>query len=99
MSSPIIITDLKTKFGSEIIMYEQETRNSFPTLWIHADQLISVLTFLKNEVALPYKMLYDLTAIDEQARVYRGSSLQVVLRSCTNCFLSSEMSSFNSRFR
>lgn len=72
MSTPIIITDLKTKFGGDVIVYQQETRSSFPTLWIHVAQLIPVLTFLKNEVHSPYKMLYDLTAIDEQARVYRG---------------------------
>lgn len=66
-----IITELKNRFGEGIIVYQQETKNSFPTLWINRDQVISVLTFLKNEVSSPYKMLYDLTAIDEQARVFR----------------------------
>lgn len=68
-----IVTELQIKFDQEIIVHLQETKNSFPTLWIGAAQIIPVLTFLKNEVNLPYKMLYDLTAIDEQARVYKGT--------------------------
>ena len=72
MSEPIsILTELKIKFGDGIIVYQQETKNTFPTLWIDANQVISVLNFLKNEAHPPYKMLYDLTAIDEQARVFR----------------------------
>ncbi|HET7117179.1 MAG TPA: NADH-quinone oxidoreductase subunit C/D, partial [Hanamia sp.] len=46
--------------------------DTFPTLWVNADKIISVLTFLKKEVEQPYKMLYDLTVIDEQARTFRG---------------------------
>ena len=67
-----IVSELKIKFDDEIIVYEQNTKDTFPTLWINADKIIPVLTFLKNEVDRPYKMLYDLTVIDEQARNFRG---------------------------
>ncbi len=65
-----IVSIVKNKFP-EVILFAQETKDEFPTLWIHADHIVRLLGFLKNEVDLPYKMLYDLTAIDEQARVHR----------------------------
>jgi len=49
----------------------QETKDDFPTLWLKPDHIVEVLRFLKMEVDFPYKMLYDLTAIDEQARAHR----------------------------
>ncbi|MEO6902758.1 MAG: NADH-quinone oxidoreductase subunit C/D [Bacteroidia bacterium] len=67
---PDIITILKTKFPDGIIS-EQITKNDFPTLWVHAHNCMAILYFLKKEIAQPYTMLYDLTAIDEQARIYR----------------------------
>ncbi|MBI2893339.1 MAG: NADH-quinone oxidoreductase subunit C/D [Deltaproteobacteria bacterium] len=39
-----------------------------PTFWIDAARIHEVLTFLKDEVERPYRMLYDLTAIDERMR-------------------------------
>src|SRR3546814_15361685 len=42
-----------------------------PTLWVGADKIIEGLRHLKNGVAKPYKMLYDLTAVDERLRKYR----------------------------
>jgi NADH-quinone oxidoreductase subunit C/D len=65
-----VVTILTTRFPGAVIMI-QETKDEFPTLWIEAGQLVGVLRFLKLTVDLPYKMLYDLTAIDEQARHHR----------------------------
>jgi len=65
-----IVSILKNKFP-DVIIKTQETKDEFPTLWIQADHIIEVLGFLKNDIDLPYKMLYDLTAIDEQARIHR----------------------------
>ncbi len=42
-----------------------------PTLWVGVDKLGDVLRYLKNTIAKPYKMLYDLTAIDERLRKHR----------------------------
>lgn len=67
-----IVSALKIKFDDEIVVYQQNTKDNFHTLWINAEKIIPVLTFLKNEVERPYKMLYDLTVIDEQARNFRG---------------------------
>jgi NADH-quinone oxidoreductase subunit C/D len=65
-----IVSTVKNKF-QEAILITQETKDDFPTLWVKADRIVQVLGFLKNEVDLPYKMLYDLTAIDEQPRLHR----------------------------
>jgi NADH-quinone oxidoreductase subunit C/D len=64
-----VVGILKNKF-KEAVLSIQETKDEFPTLWISADYIIEVLVFLKSEIDLPYKMLYDLTAIDEQARIH-----------------------------
>ncbi|MBW7891143.1 MAG: NADH-quinone oxidoreductase subunit C/D, partial [Chitinophagaceae bacterium] len=65
-----IIEKIKTRFP-EAIQYEQPTRDEFPTIWIGRDYIIPVLGFLKNETGLEFRFLYDLSAIDEQARSNR----------------------------
>lgn len=50
----------------------QATHDQIPTLWVPPDSLPEVLGFLKTDVAQPYKMLYDLTAIDERVRTNRA---------------------------
>jgi NADH-quinone oxidoreductase subunit C/D len=68
MSEPNdIVSELKNKFTDAILML-QPTKDDFPTVWIDAGNILKALAFLKNEVSNPYKMLYDLTAIDEQAK-------------------------------
>ena len=49
----------------------QETHDHIPTLWVSKDRLFDLLRFLKEEIDRPYKMLYDLTAIDERMRQHR----------------------------
>jgi len=46
-------------------------RDGIPTFWAHREQVHSILTFLKERTPSPYKMLYDLTAIDERTRTRR----------------------------
>jgi NADH-quinone oxidoreductase subunit C/D len=65
-----VVTILTTRFPGAVLTI-QETKDEFPTLWIEAGQIVEVLRFLKLTADLPYKMLYDLTAIDEQARHHR----------------------------
>jgi len=65
-----IVKDLKEKFGDTHIL-EQRTRDEFPTIWVPAAHGKDVLRYLKNSIDRPYKMLYDLTAIDERVRYYR----------------------------
>ncbi len=66
-----VVSILQEKY-TDAILAIQETKDEFPTLWIAADQIIAVMGFLKNKIEQPYKMLYDLTAIDEQARINRS---------------------------
>ena len=62
---------LWSKFG-ESNFTEQATRDEIITLWLPLDKLKEVLTFLKFEIPQPYKLLYDLTAIDERTRTFRN---------------------------
>lgn len=65
-----IFTTISHAFPGAVICV-QETKDDFPTLWIGAGRIVDVLRCLKMTVDGPYKMLYDLTAIDEQARHHR----------------------------
>lgn len=67
--NPIII-DLTTIFGDSILAIQQ-TRDNMPTLWVDRSKAADVLRHLKGQIDRPYKMLYDLTAIDERRRTHR----------------------------
>ena len=62
--------DLNERFG-EAILASQETKDDIPTLWVKKENIREVLQYLKNDADQPYKMLYDLTAIDERSRDHR----------------------------
>src|SRR5271168_388487 len=49
----------------------QESHDRIPTFWVPKDRIPALFRYLKEEVDRPYKMLYDLTAIDERMRVHR----------------------------
>jgi NADH-quinone oxidoreductase subunit C/D len=63
--------EIKDKIKSSII-YEQETNDKIPTFWISKENIVDTLKILKNEIEDPFKMLYDLTAVDERTRAHRG---------------------------
>ena len=71
VASPTVVDELQEKFGPAAIT-PQETRDSIPTFWTQKGKIGEVVAFLKNEVAQPYRMLYDLTVIDERVRSHRG---------------------------
>ncbi|HWQ14323.1 MAG TPA: NADH-quinone oxidoreductase subunit C/D [Roseiflexaceae bacterium] len=50
------------------VVVEQPTRDGIPTLWVRRERALDVLRYLKLEAPRPFRMLYDLTAIDERAR-------------------------------
>jgi NADH-quinone oxidoreductase subunit C/D len=66
-----VIEELTDRFGTESIR-GQKTKDQVPTVWISRGSVRDVLAFLKNSVEEPYRMLYDLTAIDERVRVHRS---------------------------
>lgn len=45
-------------------------RDGIPTFWVNREQVHGFLAFLKDRIPSPYKMLYDLTAIDERTRTH-----------------------------
>ena len=71
IAAPPITDAIIRRLGSTVVL--QPTRDRIPTLWVKTDQLYGLLSYLKYEVEQPYKMLYDLTAIDERMRTHRDS--------------------------
>ncbi|MGH7926957.1 MAG: NADH-quinone oxidoreductase subunit C, partial [Candidatus Binatia bacterium] len=66
-----ILQELKEKFGEELITL-QDTRDEIPTAWLPRARAREVLGYLKTAAREPYRMLYDLTAIDERNRQNRN---------------------------
>jgi len=62
-----VLDEIKNKFGSDSFEY-QSTKDSTPTIWISSGILTELLSFLKYQIPLPYKMLYDLHGVDERTR-------------------------------
>ena len=67
---PEVVRELIARFGENLFTL-QPTVDQVPTLWLPANRLHDVLRYLKNEVPKPYKMLYDLTGMDERLRKHR----------------------------
>ena len=69
-SASPVAEELTARLG-EAAVREQATADGVPTLWLAREDLPRALAALKHEVARPYPMLYDLTAIDERLREHR----------------------------
>jgi NADH-quinone oxidoreductase subunit C/D len=67
---PDILQGLQNRFGTAIGP-AQATRDGMPTRWIERNRVRDILRYLKLEAERPYRMLYDLTAIDERVRSHR----------------------------
>jgi NADH-quinone oxidoreductase subunit C/D len=52
----------------------QATRDSIPTFWLHPNEIRDAVGRLRHKTPQPFRMLYDLTAIDERARATRNGS-------------------------
>jgi NADH-quinone oxidoreductase subunit C/D len=63
--------ELCAKFGPAAFT-AQETQDGMPTLWTTPEQGRAVLRYLKEESPRPYRMLYDLSAVDERLRQHRS---------------------------
>jgi NADH-quinone oxidoreductase subunit C/D len=62
-----VVEELQTRFGAEHIT-PQTTLDAVPTVWVPAELVKQVLQHLKSGLPRPYRVLYDLAAIDERAR-------------------------------
>ena len=69
------VAALETGFGAEAAS-SGVYRDGVPTVWADREQVHSVLAFLKESVPRPYKLLYDITAIDERTRTHRSDEQQ-----------------------
>ena len=67
--SQSMVSLLKSRFGETAVLYEQVTADSTPTVWIGSNENKAILKYLREEIDRPYRMLYDLTAIDERKKV------------------------------
>ena len=70
-----IFGDILDRFGAEEIV-RQSTKDGIPTLWVSRGQVLPLLGWLKRDVMAPYRVLYDLTAIDERDRTHRWEQPQ-----------------------
>jgi len=69
IAAPGIEQEISERLGSAAV--PQETHDRIPTFWVAKDRLTALLRFLKEDIERPYKMLYDISAIDERMRVHR----------------------------
>src|ERR1700723_2371415 len=65
-----IFRELATRLGDEAFTV-QKTIDAIPTVSATPDRLRQTLRVLKTELPNPYRMLFDLTAIDERLRTHR----------------------------
>ncbi len=62
--------ELMDQFKGAVVAV-QETRDHIPTFWVEGKQAPAILRYLKLATDKPYRMLYDLTALDERDRLHR----------------------------
>jgi NADH-quinone oxidoreductase subunit C/D len=71
MDSNPAVEELTKEFGPDAGFAGQAVRDEVPTVWVPQARCGEVLAYLKNRAPRPYRMLYDLTAIDERKRERR----------------------------
>jgi NADH-quinone oxidoreductase subunit C/D len=70
IANATIVEELQGRF-SDAFVCEQPSADGISTVWLRRERLRDVLGHLKTQVERPYRMLYDLTAIDERMRTHR----------------------------
>lgn len=66
-------TDI-SRIGSEIAGVAEPSRDGIRTLSVPPHEIHGALRHLKNEIGRPFKMLYDLSAIDERQRANKSGT-------------------------
>ncbi|WP_455382227.1 NADH-quinone oxidoreductase subunit C/D [Salinispira pacifica] len=75
MRSESPVFDLHTAIREQMPgmpVHHEETRDSVPTLWVPAQEILSVLRFLRERAEPRFETLYDLTAVDQRKREHRN---------------------------
>jgi NADH-quinone oxidoreductase subunit C/D len=65
-----ILRELNQRFGP-IAIITQQTSDQIPTFWVERNMAHDVLKHLRHGAARSFRVLYDLTAVDERLRVHR----------------------------
>jgi len=65
-----IAEELESRFGQALLAW-QPARDGIQTVWVSTEGASEILRYLKDEADRPYRMLYDLTALDERVRGHR----------------------------
>lgn len=63
-----ILAQLQQRFGPDGLV-RQSTADGILTVWVPPERVRALLTYLRDDVSPPFRMLYDLTAIDERQRL------------------------------
>ena len=71
-ATPAIAREMSDRLGPAAV--PQQTHDRIPTFWLDRDRVPALLRFLKEEIDRPYKMLYDLSAIDERMKTHRDDT-------------------------
>jgi len=66
-----VLAELTERYGADRVT-PQATADDVPTAWVPAEHVRVMLRWLKTEAPRPYRMLYDLFALDERARGARS---------------------------
>jgi NADH-quinone oxidoreductase subunit C/D len=61
-----LLAEIHNRFGESEIRNEI-TRDGILTLWVSPNTILVLLQYLKRDIARPFPMLYDITAIDMRA--------------------------------
>jgi NADH-quinone oxidoreductase subunit C/D len=64
------LDDLDVRFPG--VCHRQVCADGIPTAWVGRDRIVEVLKYLKRDIAKPYPLLADLSAIDERLRTHRS---------------------------
>ena len=70
IAEPSIHEDVQARVRDGLLA-SHGTPDRIPTFWIAKENVHDLLRYLKSEIPRPFRMLYDLTAIDERSRKYR----------------------------
>ncbi len=63
-----LFSAIKERYDDKVVLARQDCCDNILTIWVVGERLADILKFFKNEINRPFRMLYDLTAIDERMR-------------------------------
>jgi NADH-quinone oxidoreductase subunit C/D len=76
IEDPSLYSAIKKKYSGKVTPASQPAADNVLTLWISGEDLPGMLQYLKSGIERPFRMLYDLTAIDERRRSVKRDPMQ-----------------------